>query len=199
MKKLIIALAIIFVSVSSVFSQFMNIQLTDKTKSEFLSRFSVEAGVSLSYPIQNLAIVDAYSKYKFTGSIYAKLINNLSAYINYNYFGIEQKDDIVKYNIPTDKLYSFNVGINYSYDIKNHNPFIEGGIGLYSFTTREPNPQFSYKESTKTEFGANLGAGYRYFFDNRIGLFIKGKLHTFSYNSRNWSFWNLSGGLYLKF
>ncbi|MCX6157032.1 MAG: hypothetical protein WCK13_01005 [Ignavibacteriota bacterium] len=199
MKKLIITIVIVLISISSAFAQLMNIQLTDKSKSEFLSRLSLEAGVSLSYPIQNLAGVDTYTKYKFTGSIYAKLINNVSLYINYNYFGIEQKDNIVIYYIPRDKLYSFNVGINYSYEIKNHIPFIEGGIGLFSFTIWEPNPPITFNEVTKTQFGANLGAGYRYLFDRRLGLFIKGKFHTFSFSSKNWSFWNLSGGLYLRF
>lgn len=199
MKKLIITLVIIFIWISTAFSQLMNTQFIEKTKSDILSRLSLEAGISLSYPIQNLAVVDTYTKYKFTGSIYAKLYNNASIYINYNYFGIEQKDNIVIYNIPMDKLYSFNTGINYSYDIKNHIPFVEGGIGLYSFTTWEPNPPYTSKEVTKTQLGANLGAGYRYLFDKRLGLFIKGKFHSFSYNSKNWSFWNLSGGLFLEF
>lgn len=201
MKKFIIIIVLILVSVSSVFSQFKNIHFTEKSESDFFSRFAIEAGVSKSFPIQNFAIVaSSPTKYKLTGSLYAKIIRNTSAYFNYNYIGIAPNEDPTVNYVPRDNLYTFNVGINYSYDIKNHNPFVEGGIGLYSFTFFEPpDPGFPYKESTKTEFGANLGAGYRYLFDKRFGIFIKGKFHTFSYNSKNWSFWNISGGLYLKF
>lgn len=204
--KLIIAVTLSLTALSTVYSQNSLLQENNRPSSNFMSRFAVEAGLNITYPIQNLAEYNKSGGFNFTGSVYAKIVNNVSVYFNYTYFDNDhnlhkgpQGESIPVYNTPIGGIKSFNIGANYSYEYKNHIPFVEGGIGLYSFTKEhEPNRTHIDNYETKTSFGANLGVGYRYQFDKHLGLFVKGKLHTFSYESKYWSLWNLSGGVFVK-
>ncbi len=202
--KLIIAITL-SLAASTVYSQNSPLQSNNKPTSDFMSRFAVEAGVNITYPIQNLAEYNSSGNFNITGSIYAKIVNNVSVYFNYCYFDNDinynrglHGEFIPVYNTPIGGIKSFNIGGNYSFVYKNHIPFIEGGIGLYSFTNEFEANRTHYPFETKAQFGANLGAGYRYQFDKHLGLFVKGKLHSFSYESKYWSLWNLSGGVFVK-
>ncbi len=203
MKKLIITIVILFITVLSAYSQNLKLKKDNNLVDEIAARLSFEVGISNSYPIQNLSKANTTGNYQFAGSLYGKLSDKFSLFFNYSYikFGYSQDYEISElYYLPRYTLRSYNIGTNYSYKYKNHIPFVEAGIGLYSFYVIEPLPPPDIvKEVSKTQFGTNLGAGYRFLFDKRFGLFIKSKFHTFFYNTKNWSFWNLSGGLYLKF
>ena len=212
MKKLIIIMAVtLTLTTATAHSQNSSLQVNNTPSSNFMKRLAVEGGVNIPFPIQNLAEYNSSGNFNFTGSVYAKIVNNVSAYFNYSYLdnGSSPKHDIYGGSItpiytPLGGIKVFNIGANYSYEYKNHIPYIEGGIGLYSFTIYQilTPGQFvnSYNTSypTKTSFGGNLGVGYRYQFDTHIGLFVKGKLHTFSYDSKYWSLWDLSGGVFVK-
>jgi len=210
MKNLIIVIAITLMAAATAHSQYSSLQVNNSPSSNFMTRLAVEGGVNITYPIQNFAEYNSSGNFNFTGSLYAKIVNNISVYFNYSYLDNDvnlRHDNLggsitVKYT-PLGGIKVFNIGANYSYEYKKHIPFVEGGIGLYSFTIyQDLTPgQFVHPDDTyptKTQFGANLGAGYRYQFDTHLGLFVKGKLHSFSYDSRNWSLWNLSGGVFVK-
>ena len=201
--KNILILLIIVLAATSAFSQNLQLKKDNNLLDDIASRLAFEVGISNSYPVQNLSKANTPGKYQFAGSLYGKLSGKFSLYFNYSYikFGFSQGFDVSElYYLPRFTLRTYNIGANYSYEYKNHIPFVEAGIGLYSFNVYEPS---QYPETMnvvdKTQPGINIGAGYRYMFERRFGLFIKGKLHTFTYNSKNWSFWNLSGGLYLRF
>jgi hypothetical protein len=196
--KLIIAVTLSLTALSTVYSQNSLLQVNNSPTSNFMSRFAVEAGVNISYPIQNFAESNTSGSFNFTGSIYAKIVNKVSIYFNYCYINndwimkLNNRGEYVNdYYVPLGDIKSYNIGGNYSFEYKEHIPFIEGGIGLYTFHE-------GGSDISKTSFGANLGAGYRFQFDKHLGLFVKGKLHTFSYDSKYWSLWNLSGGVFVK-
>jgi hypothetical protein len=183
-------------------SQNSPLQENSSPSSNFMSRFAVEGGVNIAYPIQNLSRYNASNDFSGTGSIYANIINKVSLYFNYTNIHLSTDERRIEVNympdfyVPLRNIKSYNIGGNYSYEYKNHIPFIEGGIGLYSIYVNHPD--VANYTVTKTQFGANLGVGYRYQFVTHIGLFVKGKFHTFSYDSKYWSLWNLSGGVFVK-
>jgi hypothetical protein len=202
MKRLIIVIAITLMASATTFSQNSPLQGNNSPTSNFMSRFAVEGGVNIAYPIQNLARYNASNDFSGTGSIYANIVDKISLYFNCSYFPQSTVERRIQVNyvpdlyVPLGKIKAYNIGANYSYQYKNHIPFIEGGIGLYQFYINEPN--ITNQSISKTQFGGNLGVGYRYQFDTHIGLFVKGKLHTFSYDSKYWSLWDLSGGVFVK-
>lgn len=202
MKNILLSLIIVLIT-TSAYSQNSQLRLNSKPISDFASRLAFEVGISNSYPIQNLAKANTPGKYQFAGSVYGKLTDKFSIYFNYSYIKFGYSGDYEHYDLyylPMFTLRTYNIGANYSYEYKNHIPFVEAGLGLYSFNVYEPAPFPDMMTVVdKIQLGINLGAGYRYMFERRFGLFIKGKLHTFSYDSKNWSFWNISGGLYLRF
>jgi hypothetical protein len=202
MKKLIIVFAITLMAATTVHSQNSPLQVNSSPSSNFMTRFAVEGGVNIAYPIQNLARYNTSDNFNFTASIYSKIVNNFYLYINYSNIKLstDERHREVNYMpdfyVPFGNIKVYNIGANYSYEYKKHFPFIEGGIGIYSIYVNQP--YVINLITSKTQFGANLGVGYRYQFDTHIGLFVKGKLHTFSYDSKYWSLWNLSGGVFVK-
>jgi hypothetical protein len=203
MKRITLIAAIIFIAAVSAYSQNLRIKKDNNLVDDIASRLAFEVGISNSYPVQNLSKSNTPGKYQFAGSIYGMLTDKVSVYFNYSYikFGYSGDYELSDlYNLPKNTLRTYNVGVNYSYEYKNHIPFVEGGIGFYSYNVYEPAPFPEMANVVgKIQPGINLGGGYRYLFDRRFGLFIKSKFHTFFYDSKNWSFWNISGGLYLKF
>ena len=204
MKRLIIVIAIAISLMVTVTAHSQNSPLEENSSpsSNFMSRFAVEGGVNIAYPIQNLAKYNTSDGFNGTASIYAKIVNKFSLYFNYSIINLstDERHREVNYMpdfyVPFGNIKVYNIGGNYSFEYKNHIPFVEGGIGLYSIYVNQPN--VINLITSKTQFGGNLGVGYRYQFDTHIGLFVKGKLHTFSYDSKYWNLWNFSGGVFVK-
>ena len=146
MKKLIILIAVtLTLTAARAHSQNSPLQVNSSPSSNFMSRFAVEGGVNIAYPIQNLADYNSFRTFNFTASIYTKIINRFSLYFNYSYMGLYpeyqhggQGESLPAYYIPTGNIKSYNIGGNFTFEYKKHIPFIEGGIGLYTLNVQQP-------------------------------------------------------------
>ena len=205
MKKIIFLLSVLFCICSASFSQTTNPNRTSPDTTNLFSRLSVEAGVNLSVPIYDTYDeYDFYHGFTFCASVYGKIYDRYSAFINYSYLGVFPEKKSFLSGIPVDEHHYYglggtetiNVGLNYLFEKGSHIPYIEAGAGVYYFK-RYPEKLW-YKSEYEYKFGFNLGAGYRFVYDKKIGIFVKSKYHHFFYRSASYNFINFSGGIFVK-